>query len=412
MDFISTGKAEILKGMSTATATKLLSDRIERIEVSATMAITAEALKMKAAGIDLADFGAGEPHFSTPQHIKDAAIEAIEKNFTRYTAVAGIPEVRKAIVDRHAADFGTNYAVDECVFSAGGKLAIFNAMEVLIDHGDEVIVPTPFWVSYKDIIEFAGGTPVFVETSEAENFRVTAAMIEAAITEKTKAIILNTPSNPSGAVLPTADLYEIVRMAHRRGVYVLLDECYVYLSFSGEIVSGASLTECKEHVIVLGSLSKTYAMTGWRAGFALGPKPIISAMSKLQSQSTSNTASMVQRASIAALTASQQCVVEMREDYVKLRDRILAGLKTIPGLTCTVPEGAFYVYPNISAFLGKGGIKTASDLASKLLTEAHVVSVPGEPFGTHEHIRLSYAVSGDVIDKGVERIRAFLTKLA
>jgi aspartate aminotransferase len=412
VDFISTGKAEILKGMSTATATKLLSDRIERIEVSATMAITAEALKMKAAGIDLADFGAGEPHFSTPQHIKDAAIEAIEKNFTRYTAVAGIPEVRKAIVDRHAADFGTNYAVDECVFSAGGKLAIFNAMEVLIDHGDEVIVPTPFWVSYKDIIEFAGGTPVFVETSEAENFRVTAAMIEAAITEKTKAIILNTPSNPSGAVLPTADLYEIVRMAHRRGVYVLLDECYVYLSFSGEIVSGASLTECKEHVIVLGSLSKTYAMTGWRAGFALGPKPIISAMSKLQSQSTSNTASMVQRASIAALTASQQCVVEMREDYVKLRDRILAGLKTIPGLTCTVPEGAFYVYPNISAFLGKGGIKTASDLASKLLTEAHVVSVPGEPFGTHEHIRLSYAVSGDVIDKGVERIRAFLTKLA
>jgi aspartate aminotransferase len=398
--------------MSTATATKLLSDRIERIEVSATMAITAEALKMKAAGIDLADFGAGEPHFSTPQHIKDAAIEAIEKNFTRYTAVAGIPEVRKAIVDRHAADFGTNYAVDECVFSAGGKLAIFNAMEVLIDHGDEVIVPTPFWVSYKDIIEFAGGTPVFVETSETENFRVTAAMIEAAITEKTKAIILNTPSNPSGAVLPTADLYEIVRMAHRRGLYVLLDECYVYLSFSGEIVSGASLTECKEHVIVLGSLSKTYAMTGWRAGFALGPKPIISAMSKLQSQSTSNTASMVQRASIAALTASQQCVVEMREDYVKLRDRILAGLKTIPGLTCTVPEGAFYVYPNISAFLGKGGIKTASDLASKLLTEAHVVSVPGEPFGTHEHIRLSYAVSGDVIDRGVERIRAFLTKLA
>jgi aspartate aminotransferase len=251
-----------------------------------------------------------------------------------------------------------------------------------------------------------------VETSEAENFRVTAAMIEAAITEKTKAIILNTPSNPSGAVLPTADLYEIVRMAHRRGVYVLLDECYVYLSFSGEIVSGASLTECKEHVIVLGSLSKTYAMTGWRAGFALGPKPIISAMSKLQSQSTSNTASMVQRASIAALTASQQCVVEMREDYVKLRDRILAGLKTIPGLNCTVPEGAFYVYPNISAFLGKGGIKTASDLASKLLTEAHVVSVPGEPFGTHEHIRLSYAVSGDVIDRGVERIRAFLTKLA
>jgi len=397
--------------MSPATAQKVLSDRIERIEVSATMAITAEALKMKAQGIDLADFGAGEPHFSTPQHIKKAAIEAIEQNFTRYTAVAGIPEVRKAIVDRHAADFGTNYAIDECVFSAGGKLAIFNAVEVLIEHGDEVIVPTPFWVSYKDIIEFAGGKPVFVETNEAENFRVTVEMIEAAITPKTKAIILNTPSNPSGAVLPTEDLYAIVRLAHSRGVYVLLDECYVYLTFTGEIVSGASLTECKEHVIVLGSLSKTYAMTGWRAGFALGPKQIIAAMSKLQSQSTSNTASMVQRASVAALTASQECVSEMRVDYIKLRDRVLAGLKTIPGLTCTVPEGAFYVYPNVSAFLGKGGIKSATDLAAKLLTEAHVVTVPGEPFGTAEHVRISYAVSADVIDKGVERMREFFAKL-
>jgi aspartate aminotransferase len=376
------------------------------------MAITAEALKMKAAGIDLADFGAGEPHFSTPQHIKDAAIDAIEKNFTRYTAVAGIPEVRKAIVDRHAADFGTNYAIDECVFSAGGKLAIFNAVEVLIEHGDEVIVPTPFWVSYKDIIEFAGGVPVFVETSEAENFRIRPEAIEAAITPKTKAIILNTPSNPAGAVMPTADLYAVVKLCAGKGIYVLIDECYAYLSFNGEIVSGASVTECKDHILVLGSLSKTYAMTGWRAGFALGPKQIIGAMSKLQSQSTSNTASMVQRASIAALTGPQECVAEMRADYIKLRNRILEGFKTIPGLTCTVPEGAFYVYPNISKFIGKGGITSASDLASKLLTEARVVTVPSEPFGTHEHVRLSYAVSADVIDKGVERMRDFLGKLA
>jgi aspartate aminotransferase len=398
--------------MSTATATKVLSDRINRIEVSATMAITAEALKMKAAGIDLADFGAGEPHFSTPQHIKDAAIDAIEKNFTRYTAVAGIPEVRKAIVDRHAADFGTNYAVDECVFSAGGKLAIFNAVEVLIEHGDEVIIPTPFWVSYKDIVEFAGGTCVFVETSEAENFRIRPEAIEAAITPKTKAIILNTPSNPAGAVMPTDDLYAVVKLCANRGIYVLIDECYAYLSFNGEVVSGASVTECKEHILVLGSLSKTYAMTGWRAGFALGPKQIIGAMSKLQSQSTSNTASMVQRASIAALTGPQECVAEMRADYITLRDRILEGFKSISGLTCTVPEGAFYVYPNISKFIGKGGITSASDLASKLLTEARVVTVPSEPFGTHEHVRLSYAVSADVIDKGVERMRDFLAKLA
>jgi len=393
------------------TAMKILTDRINRIEVSATMAITAEALKMQAAGIDLANFGAGEPHFSTPQHIKDAAIDAITKNFSRYTNVAGIPEVRKAVVERHAADFGTNYTAEECVFTAGGKLAIFNAVEVLVEHGDEVIVPVPFWVSYKDIIEFAGGKPVFVETSEAENFRVTAKMIEAAITERTKAIILNTPSNPSGAVIPAEDLYAIVRLAHKLGIYVLLDECYVYLDFSGNAVSGASCTECKEHVIVLGSLSKTYAMTGWRAGFALGPKPIISAMSKLQSQSTSNTTTMVQKASVAALTSSQACVAEMRADYVKLRDRILAGFKSIPGLTCTVPQGAFYVYPNVSAFIGKGGLKSASDVASKLLTEAHVVTVPGEPFGTTEHVRLSYAVSPDVIDKGVERMRDYFSKV-
>ncbi len=398
--------------MTTATAAKVLTDRINRIEVSATMAITAEALKLKAQGIDMADFGAGEPHFSTPQHIKAAAIEAIEQNFTRYTAVAGTPEVRKAIIDRHAADFGSNYSVEECVFTTGGKLALFNAIQVLVDHGDEVILPVPYWVSFKDIIEYAGGKVVYVESDEQQNFRITARMIEQAITPRTKAIILNTPSNPSGAVVSPEDLEAIVRLAHQRGIYLLLDECYVYLNFTGKIVSGASFTECKEHVVVLGSLSKTYAMTGWRAGFALGPKQVIGAMSKLQSQSTSNAASMVQRASIAALRGSQECVAEMRADYIQLRDRILDGLRTIPGVTCTVPEGAFYVYPNVSAFLGKGGIQSASDLAAKLLKEAHVVVVPGEAFGTGEHIRLCYAVSGQVIDKGVERLRGYLSQLS
>jgi aspartate aminotransferase len=394
------------------TAMKVLSDRINRIEVSATMAITAEALKMEAAGISLANFGAGEPHFATPRHIKDAAIQAIEKNFSKYTAVAGVPAVRKAVVERHKADFGSDYAVEECVFTTGGKLALFNAIQVLVDHGDEVILPVPYWVSFKDIIQYAGGKVVLVESDEREDFRVTAKMIEAAITPKTKAIILNTPSNPSGAVVSPADLEAIVRLAHARGIYVLLDECYVYLSYTGAAVSGGSFTECKEHVIILGSLSKTYAMTGWRAGFALGPKQIIAAMSKLQSQSTSNTASMVQQASIAALTSSQDCVAEMRADYLKLRDQVLAGFKTIPGLSCTVPQGAFYVYPNVSAFIGKGGVKSASDLASKLLTEAHVVVVPGEAFGTKEHIRLSYAVSSDVVDEGVKRMREYFAKLS
>ena len=397
--------------MSTSTATKVLTDRINRIEVSATMAITAEALKLKAQGIDLADFGAGEPHFSTPQHIKDAAIQAIQQNITRYTAVAGTPEVRRAIIERHAADFGTNFTVEECVFTTGGKLALFNAIQVLVDHGDEVILPVPYWVSFKDIIQYAGGKVVYVVSDEIENFRITAKMIEAAITPRTKVIILNTPSNPSGAVVSPDDLEAIVRLAHARGIYLLLDECYVYLNFTGKLVSGGTFTDCKEHVVILGSLSKTYAMTGWRAGFALGPKQIISAMSKLQSQSTSNAASMVQRASIAALTGPQDCVSEMREDYIRLRDRVLEGFKTIPGLTCTVPEGAFYVYPNVSAFIGKGGIKSAADLAAKLLSEAHVVCVPGEAFGTREHIRLSYATSEAAIRKGLQRMGEFFPAL-
>jgi aspartate aminotransferase len=397
--------------MST-TATKVFADRIGRIEVSATMAITAAALKLKSEGVNLADFGAGEPHFATPQHIKDAGIEAIEKNYTRYTNVAGIPEVRQAVVERHRADFGSNYAPDECVFTTGGKQALFNAIQVLVDHGDEVILPVPYWVSFKDIIQYAGGVPVFVESREDENFRITAKMIEAAITPRTKAIVLNTPSNPSGAVVSPEDLEGIVRLAHKHGIYCLLDECYVYLTYAGKPVSGGSFTDCKEHVVVLGSLSKTYAMTGWRAGFALGPKPVIAALSKLQSQSTSNTATMVQRASIAALSGSQQCVAEMLADYLKLRDQVLKGFETIPGLTCTVPQGAFYVYPNVSSFFGKGGVKTAGDIAAGLLKEAHVVVVPGEAFGTTEHIRLSYAVSHDVVDEGVKRMREYFASLS
>src|ERR1700734_2720579 len=264
--------------MTTTAAASLFSERIGRIEISATMAVTAEAAKLRAQGAKLVDFGAGEPHFATPQHIKDAAIEAIQKNFTKYTMVAGIPELRQAIVERHAQDFGSSYTPDEAIFSTGGKLAIFNAIQVLVDHGDEVIVPVPYWVSYKDIVQYAGARCVFVEAPEAENFKVTADAIERAITPKTKAIILNSPSNPSGAVVSPKDLERIVRLAHERGIWLLLDECYVYLQYTGALVSGGSFTDAKEHVVVLGSLSKTYAMTGWRAGYALGPKPVITAM--------------------------------------------------------------------------------------------------------------------------------------
>ena len=393
----------------TTTAASVFSDRIGRIEISATMAVTAEAAKLRAQGAKLVDFGAGEPHFATPQHIKDAAIDAIQKNFTKYTVVGGVPELRQAIVERHAADFGSNYTPDEAIFSTGGKLAIFNAIQVLLDHGDEVIVPVPYWVSYKDIVQYAGATCVYVDAPEAEGFRVTAAAIERAITPKTKAIILNSPSNPSGAVVAPADLERIVHMAHERGIWLLLDECYVYLQYTGALVSGGSFTDAKEHVVVLGSLSKTYAMTGWRAGFALAPKPVIAAMTKLQSQSTSSTASFVQKAAIAALRGSQDCVLEMRADYLKLRDAALAGLARIPGITCTKPEGAFYVYPNVKAYLGKVG--TAMELSKRLLHEAHVVTVPGEAFGTTEHIRLSYATSHADVAEGVERMKGFFAKL-
>ncbi|MGC2400645.1 MAG: pyridoxal phosphate-dependent aminotransferase [Acidobacteriaceae bacterium] len=393
-------------------ATNTFAERIGRIEISATMAVTAEAARLRAEGAQLVDFGAGEPHFATPRHIKDAAIEAIEANFTRYTVVAGIPELRKAIVQRHACDFGSDYTPDETVFTTGGKQALFNAIQVLVDHGDEVILPIPYWVSFKDIIQYAGGKVVYLATAEKDNFRITADAVERAITPRTKAIILNSPSNPAGSVISPVDLERIVKLAHSRGIFLLLDECYIYLQYAGRPVSGGSFVAAREHVIVLGSLSKTYAMTGWRAGFALGPKPIIAAMSKLQSQSTSSTAAMVQKAGIAALAGSQACVAEMRADYLKLRDRILHGLRDIPGIACTTPDGAFYVYPNVSSFLGKPGARNTTELASRLLHEAHVVTVPGEAFGTQEHIRLSYAVAHTAVEEGVTRMKKFFANLS
>jgi aspartate aminotransferase len=392
-------------------ARKTFADRIGRIEVSATMAVAAEAAKLKSQGINLTDFGAGEPHFATPRHIKDAAIAAIEANFTRYTVVPGIPDVRKAIVERHACDFGSDYGIDEAIFTSGEKLALFNAIQILIEHGDEVILPVPYWVSFKDIIQYAGGKVIYLETDEAESFRITAEALEQAITPRTKAIILNSPSNPAGSVVSAEDLERIVTVAHERGIYLILDECYVYLNYEQKPVSAGKFSWAKEHMIVLGSLSKTYAMTGWRAGFALAPKAIVANLSKLQSQSTSNATSFVQKGAIAALAGSQQCVSEFRAEFVGLRDHILMRLREIPGVTCTTPAGAFYVYPNVSAYIGKGGVKSATELATRLLHEAHVVAVPGEAFGTPHHIRLSYPVTRETIDEGTRRIGDFLQKL-
>jgi len=392
------------------TALKLTA-RINRIEPSATMAVVAEADKLRQQGKDVVDFGAGEPHFSTPQHIKDAGIAAIQGNFTKYTAVGGTAELRDAIVKRHAADFGSDYRREESVASVGGKHALFNAIQVLVDHGDDVILPVPYWVSFKDIVRYAGGNCVLLETDEKQNFRLTAKMIGRMITPRTKLIILNSPSNPSGAVMSPEDLKEVVAAAHDRGIWVVSDECYVYLNYTGKLFSVGALREFRERMVVIGSLSKTYAMTGWRMGYALGPSAVISAMQKLQSQSTSNPTSIVQKAAVAAMNGPQQCVADMRAEYIQLRDHVVKGLRALPGVQCTLPDGAFYAYPNVSAYFGKSGIKSASDLAGKLLREAFVATVPGEGFGTTDHIRVSYATSITELDRGLDRMKKFLAAL-
>jgi aspartate aminotransferase len=394
-----------------ATPALKLTERINRIEPSATMAVVAEADKLRQQGIDVVDFGAGEPHFSTPQNVKDAAIAAIQNNFSKYTAVGGTLELRDAIVHRHAADFESDYRREESMASVGGKHALFNAIQVLVDHGDEVILPVPYWVSFKDIVRYAGGNCVLLQADESQGFRVTAEMIERLVTPRTKMIILNSPSNPSGAVMSPKDLKAVVQLAAERGIWVLSDECYVYLNYTGEQFSVGSLREYRERMLIIGSLSKTYAMTGWRLGYALGPAAVIAAMQKLQSQSTSNPTSIVQKAAVAALNGPQQCVEDMRLEYIKLRDHVVKGLRSIPGVQCTLPEGAFYAYPNISSFFGRGGIKSASDVAGRLLREAHVATVPGEGFGTREHIRVSYATTVTELDRGLERMRKFLAAL-
>ena len=384
--------------------------RIGRIEISATMAINNEATTLRAQGVDLVDFGAGEPHFATPEHIKQAAVDALAKNFTKYTAVAGTKDLREAVAARHKADFNSNYSFEETILTVGGKSALFNTFQVLIDHGDEVIIPVPYWVSFKDQVEYCGGKCQFVLTSATDGFRLTAAMVEKALTPKTKIILVNSPNNPSGAVVAPEDLTAIVKLAASRGIYVLSDECYVYLDYTGRPFSLGSLTEYKDNLLLMGSLSKTYSMTGWRLGFALAPKAVVNQLQKLQSQSTSNPTSIVQKAGLAALTSSQQCVADMRAEYIELRKRIVEGLRAIPDIKCTMPEGAFYAFPDVSAVAARVGIDTAQ-LTTRLLREGHVVGVPGEAFGLPGHIRFSYATSAKEIDRGLERVKSFFAKL-
>ncbi len=388
-----------------------LAERISRISVSATMKVAADADRLRREGHDVVDFSVGEPDFPTPANVKQAAIEAINNNFTKYTPAGGIAELKAAICKRHKTDYGTDYSPSECAVTVGGKFGIFAVVQALINEGDEVIVPVPYWVSFADIVNFAGGKTVFVESSEADGFAVSAAAIEKSITSRTKAIIINSPSNPSGAVIPTSELIKIYALAQKHGIWILADECYCRFLYEGEPFSMASLPGGKDTVIVMGSLSKTYAMTGWRIGFLLAPKFVIDACGKLLTHSTSNPNSIAQKAALEAVSGPQDSITTMLAEFLKRRDYTLARLRAMPGVTAQTPQGAFYAYPNISGLLGKSGIHTPMQFSARLLAEALVTVVPGEAFGTNEHIRLSYAASMEDLKKGLDRIEEFAKKL-
>ncbi|HEY6345432.1 MAG TPA: pyridoxal phosphate-dependent aminotransferase [Bryobacteraceae bacterium] len=388
-----------------------LAERISLISESSTMKVAAEADRLRREGVDVVDFSAGEPDFPTPENIKRAAVRALDENFTKYTPVSGTVELKQAICDHHRGLYGTSYGLKECIATIGGKHGIFNLTQALIDPGDEVIIPVPYWVTFKDVVNYAGGRCVFAETNEEEGFTLRASAVERLISPRTKLMILNSPSNPSGAVFPRAELERIFRIAKDRGIWIATDECYESFLYDSEPFSLASLPGAKDSVVVVGSLSKTYAMTGWRMGFVLAPAEIVAAINKLQSHSTSNPTSITQKAAIEALRGPQDSVGEMLAEYRRRRDYVLVRLGAMPGVRVQTPQGAFYAYPNVSATFsrrGGNGMENSLQFAEKLLAEEFVALVPGEAFGTTEHVRISYAASMRELERGLNRIEQFI----
>ncbi|MFZ3200629.1 MAG: pyridoxal phosphate-dependent aminotransferase [Candidatus Acidiferrales bacterium] len=387
-----------------------LAERVNRISVSPTMVVLQAAERLKAQGKDVADFGAGEPDFPTPDHIKRAAIRALDENLTKYTPTPGIAPLRQAICDWHAAQLGSSYEPAECIVTVGGKHAIFESVCALVSAGDEVVIAAPYWVSYPDIVKYAGGTPVIVETRAGDDFILRAAAVEKALTPRTRMVIANSPSNPTGAVIPPDEFAKILAVCWRRGVWLLTDECYSHFIYgAAKPFSIASLPDSKGRLIVAGSFSKTFAMTGWRVGYVLAPQRLVAAITKLQSQSTSNPTSIAQYAALEALRGPMDSVAAMLAEYARRRDRILTGLRAIPRVTCTAPQGAFYVFPNISAHFNPE--MPDDTAASKLLLERELVAVvPGEAFGAPGHIRISYATSVERIDEGLRRLHRFFSR--
>jgi len=390
-----------------------LTDRINRIQISPTAAVITAADQLKAKGVDIADFGPGEPDFPTPDHIKQAAIDAIRGNKTKYTPTGGIMPLREAISAWHRRELKSNYDAKECVVTVGGKHAIFNVASVLVEAGDEVIIPAPYWVSFPDIVKYTGATPVYVETSVEDGFAVRAAAIEKAITPKTRLLILNSPSNPSGGVTPPGEYEKILAVCRKHNVWLMGDECYSHFTYEpNQPFSIASAKDSKDNVIIIGSVSKTFAMTGWRIGYAFGPAPLIQALVKLQSQSTSNPTSIAQYAALAAMTGNMGTVPVMLAEYAKRRKRIVEGLNTIPGVRCALPGGAFYAFPDVSAHLsGSHALaKDTTELATLLLDKARVALVGGDAFGAPGYLRISYATSLDRIEEGLRRLDRFFSR--
>jgi aspartate aminotransferase len=391
-----------------------LTNRINRIQTSPTALVISAAEQLKAKGIDIADFGPGEPDFPTPDHIKKAAIKAIEENRTKYTPTGGIMPLREAIAAWHKRELGSDYTAKECVVSVGGKHAIFNTICVLIQAGDEVILPAPYWVSFPDIIKYADGTPVIVQTRPQDGFSAKASEIERAITPKTKMVIINSPSNPTGGVVDGDEFERILALCKKHNIWLMGDECYSHFVYEPhKPFSIASAKSSKENVIIIGSVSKTFAMTGWRVGYTLAPEPLVQAITKIQSQSTSNPTSIAQYAALEAMRGTMDTVPPMLVEYAKRRKRIVEGLRAIPGVTCEWPGGAFYAFPNISAHLGGGKnsfAKSCTELSKLLLDKAQVALVPGEAFGAPGFLRLSYATSIERIEEGLRRLDKFFAR--
>ena len=385
---------------------------VARMQPSSTLAAMQAAIALRAEGHDVVDFGPGEPDFDTPAHIKGAAARAMQAGQTKYTPTGGTKKFQESVAGYYEREFGAGVDASEVMATAGGKQGIFNAVVTLCGPGDDVLIPKPYWVTFPEIVTFAGANPVFIETEET-GFQLTAEQVESAITPNTKLVIINSPSNPSGRVIPPDEFERIMRVVAGRGVYAVSDECYLKFVYEpAAVFSAATLApELRERLCIAGSFSKTYAMTGWRIGYTIAPAAWTREMAKVQSHSTSNPSSISQAAAIAAFDSEQTCVGEMLAEYRKRRDWLVGAIDDIPGLGCARPEGAFYVFPCVRGCLG-GEIKTSADFADRLLREAHTVVTDGAGFGVKGYLRISYATSMERIEEGIRRIRRVAEKYA